>query len=319
MRVLKESTDKKELIIQTWKQVIRSYADLMIACRNISEYCKDIPELSPSANVLPLEIEDIWETYLSSMEEEILDLYFPIDYDGDEDGSSEKYDASKRARAQAFDESVSTNSLNINGSTNAEYLQRAIRIAELLKTNYVGKDRKKVLADCDALITEYKTKLKELKGNKSEVFNSKALGESVYSDIVGEPLQGVEQPPILVSEVLPEGPSPDEVGVSSLILDAIANSAKTIDQYNIMKANSDTPELIPVIDDIISNENFTLGKLQSMLKVISPNAENIMNGAVSAEDIMSTGEQSSPLTPVIPGLDAEAECILAADAVDDEF
>ena len=88
----------------------------------------------------------------------------------------------------------------------------------------------------------------------------------------------------VVVETEPRGPeSAEEIASSSMLLNAISDCAKTIEQYNIMKVNLTDPEMISVIDEISSEETLILGKLQSLLKKVSPNAENIMNGAVETE------------------------------------
>lgn len=88
----------------------------------------------------------------------------------------------------------------------------------------------------------------------------------------------------VVVETEPRGPeSAEEIASSSMLLNAISDCAKTIEQYNIMKVNLTDPEMISVIDEISSEETLILGKLQSLLKKVSPNAENIMSGAVEVE------------------------------------
>ena len=110
------------------------------------------------------------------------------------------------------------------------------------------------------------------------------LQEDIFDDVVEIEVPAAETD-IEVLEVEPlEGPqTPEEVGMASLLLSAIANSTNNIDQYNVIKANCNDEEIGNVIDDIVANENITLGKLQGVLKQVSPNAENIMSGAVEVE------------------------------------
>lgn len=91
-----------------------------------------------------------------------------------------------------------------------------------------------------------------------------------------------------------EGPEPGEdLGVSGLLLDLIGDIAKNINNYNQMQANLENyPEIAELIKDFADDENAKLGKVQSALKTISPNAEYIMSGAVEAEEEMDPG---SPL------------------------
>lgn len=88
-----------------------------------------------------------------------------------------------------------------------------------------------------------------------------------------------------------EGPqSGEDVGVSGLLLDLIGDIAKNINDYNQMQANLENyPEIAELIKDFADDENVKLGKIQSALKTISPNAEYIMNGAVEAEQEMDPG------------------------------
>lgn len=86
---------------------------------------------------------------------------------------------------------------------------------------------------------------------------------------------------IEVPEEVLEGPqTEEEQGVASLILDAISNSANTIQMYNAIIANCTDEEIIDSLNEILVDENRIMGKLQSILKKVSPNAEEIMNGAI---------------------------------------
>lgn len=91
-----------------------------------------------------------------------------------------------------------------------------------------------------------------------------------------------------------EGPKPGEdVGVSGLLLDLIGKVASDINELNQLQSNLENyPEISELIKDFADDENEKLGKIQSALKTISPNAELIMNGAVEAEQEMDPG---SPL------------------------
>lgn len=98
----------------------------------------------------------------------------------------------------------------------------------------------------------------------------------------------------LDTELELKGPEPGEdVGVSGLLLDLIGDVAKNINDYNQLQANLENyPEIAELIKDFADDENMKLGKIQTALKTISPNAEYIMNGAVEAEEEMDPG---SPL------------------------
>ena len=102
-------------------------------------------------------------------------------------------------------------------------------------------------------------------------------------------------PDVVVETEIVETDMPEQgedIGLSDMILDSIESSAEKIREYNSLSANlgEHEEELKDVLEDISVNENETLGKLQSMLKAISPNAENIMNGAVEAEEQMGVEE-----------------------------
>ena len=86
---------------------------------------------------------------------------------------------------------------------------------------------------------------------------------------------------IEVPEEVLEGPqTEEEQGVASLILDAISNSANTIQMYNAIIANCTDEEIVDSLNEILVDENRIMGKLQSILQKVSPNAEEIMNGAI---------------------------------------
>lgn len=109
------------------------------------------------------------------------------------------------------------------------------------------------------------------------------LDEELFDDIVEIEVPEAEAPVVL--DTPQRGPeTPQEVGESSLLLDAIATTAQNIDNYNVIKVNMTDPDMIKVMEDIADMENYKLGKLQSLLKMVSPNAESIMNGAVEAEE-----------------------------------
>lgn len=86
---------------------------------------------------------------------------------------------------------------------------------------------------------------------------------------------------IVVPDEVLEGPqTEEEQGVANLILDAISNSANTIQMYNAIIANCTDEEIVDSLNEILVDENRIMGKLQSILQKVSPNAEEIMNGAI---------------------------------------
>lgn len=99
---------------------------------------------------------------------------------------------------------------------------------------------------------------------------------------------------IEVPEEVLEGPqTEEEQGVASLILDAISNSANTIQMYNAIIANCTDEEIIDSLNEILVDENRIMGKLQSILQKVSPNAEEIMNGAIEDSGLDESLNESS--------------------------
>lgn len=304
MKVLNEALSTKDEIIQSWKSIEQLYASLRDECVVLASRCEKVPELSSSAKILETDMEELWEDKLNYMREDILDLYFPIDYGDnfeDIDAQNDAYDRSKYAREHAFGESlkeeVAADPVN-DRNWDLKMLQDAIKVAEFLKANYVGKDRNKIIADCDSQIAKYKARIKDLKGT---------LKESVYSDIIGEPLKAVEQPALTVEEVEAEGPTPDNIGIANLIHDLIIDENEAIQGYNNAQANMESyPELVELMQDIASEELVHIGELQQALEKISPNASKIKEGEQEASEIISPETNNY-------------ESILSIDEIDDEF
>ena len=117
----------------------------------------------------------------------------------------------------------------------------------------------------------------------------KILKENIFDEIASEPLEDVSYN--LEVEQDYEGPElGEETGVAGLLLDQISKVAQNINDYNMMRANLEGyPEIDELIQSLADQENETLGKLQSALKSISPNAELIMDGAVETESEMDPG------------------------------
>ena len=92
-----------------------------------------------------------------------------------------------------------------------------------------------------------------------------------------------------VTEITPEGPAQGlDTAVADLILNSINTSTQKLQEYNTLNANLGNHEdLRDILTEIMADENNILGKLQTMLKVVSPNAAEIMNGAVEAEEQIS--------------------------------
>lgn len=93
------------------------------------------------------------------------------------------------------------------------------------------------------------------------------------------------------SEEVLDGPQPGtDTTISNMLIDNINGEWDTIAKYNDMISaleQAGNEDLIPVIKDIIVEENKHIGQLQQCLKTISPNTEEIDNGEVEAEEQLS--------------------------------
>lgn len=86
-------------------------------------------------------------------------------------------------------------------------------------------------------------------------------------------------------EVTPEisGPEPGpDMGIASLLIEAIQAEWKMVDLYNSIIATiadvDPNPEFFDVLSSIVGEENIHIGQLQSILGIVSPNAANITQG-----------------------------------------
>ena len=104
----------------------------------------------------------------------------------------------------------------------------------------------------------------------------------------------------------------EDIGLADLILGAMKTSIDKIQEYNAISANlgDHEEELEDTLEDVAATENETLGKLESMLEVVSPNADNISDGAEEAEEMSDLTEgidnYKEPLTTVITPTEANA-------------
>lgn len=121
------------------------------------------------------------------------------------------------------------------------------------------------------------------------------LNEDLFDDVVEIEIPDVEiQPPLESPDIELAGPDPGQAtGEASLILNAISDCAKTIDNYNMMKANLSSSEAGNIIDEIASEETVILGKLQALLKQVSPNAECIPDAIEGAEEVLGESLKES--------------------------
>lgn len=114
------------------------------------------------------------------------------------------------------------------------------------------------------------------------------LNEDLFDDVVDVVVPEVEAnfSVIDVESSSKETPNPgNDTGVSNLIIKAINSEWDTIAEYNELIANlGNNPDMIPVIQDIVAEENTHIGQLQQILLQISPNVQNIEKGEVEGEE-----------------------------------
>lgn len=97
--------------------------------------------------------------------------------------------------------------------------------------------------------------------------------------------EGLEEEQVLDT---PE-PGP-QVGMADLLISAINDEWDTISSYNgaiAMAIAEGFDDMVPVIQDIVNEENTHVGQLQKLLQTISPNAEEISKGEMEAEEQLS--------------------------------
>lgn len=112
------------------------------------------------------------------------------------------------------------------------------------------------------------------------------LNEELFDDVVDIIVPEVETNVALkkVNVDSKETPNPgNDTGVSNLIIHAINGEWDTIAEYNSLISNlGNNPDMIPVIQDIVAEENKHIGQLQQILLQISPNVSNIDSGEEEA-------------------------------------
>lgn len=98
-------------------------------------------------------------------------------------------------------------------------------------------------------------------------------------------------------ESLTEDPNqPTDTTVAGRLITAINDEWKTIDLYNnIISELSNTDgddykKMIPIIEDIVNEENVHVGQLQKALELISPDTVDIAKGEKEAEEQISGGD-----------------------------
>ena len=98
------------------------------------------------------------------------------------------------------------------------------------------------------------------------------LNEDLFDDVTGQ-----DSPP----------QNATDVGLANLIIDLINGEWDTISDYNDLLSvlrDESREDFIPVIDDIVKEENVHVGQLQKMLQQISSNVSSIEKGEIEGEE-----------------------------------
>lgn len=114
------------------------------------------------------------------------------------------------------------------------------------------------------------------------------LNEDLFDDVVDIVVPDVETNFAVdtIDSSITETPDlGNDLGVSNAIIDAINDEWEAISKYNNLLANlTNNPEMVPIIQDIIAEENTHVGQLQQILLQISPNVQNINIGVAEASE-----------------------------------
>ena len=103
MRLVEEVTQQE--IIDSFKEVLVKYDEFHDAVNNLSVLCDDVKDLNSNGDSLYKFCTDELGQHIHDMEEDILDVYYPIDYADDEDDrdlARERYQNSKDERDLVF-------------------------------------------------------------------------------------------------------------------------------------------------------------------------------------------------------------------------
>lgn len=141
--------------------------------------------------------------------------------------------------------------------------------------------------------------IKEIKDDedeKKESFKIKTskyvLDESLFDDFADEETV-VDSPKgetVLTVNVADEEETPApgaDTGIAALLIKAINDEWATIDEYNSIIATMSEEgkgEMVPVIQDIVAEENVHVGQLQTLLQTISPNVAKVAEGEAEAAE-----------------------------------
>lgn len=86
----------------------------------------------------------------------------------------------------------------------------------------------------------------------------------------------------------------EDIGIASIIIDAINDEWEAIYKYNDIIAQlnfSNKTDMVDVIKNIVAEENEHVGQLEALLEIISPNVKNIELGKEAVSDSVDEQEE----------------------------
>ena len=123
-------------------------------------------------------------------------------------------------------------------------------------------------------------------------------------------------------ESLTEDPNqPTDTTVAGRLITAINDEWKTIDLYNSIISElsntdgDDYKKMIPIIEDIVNEENVHVGQLQKALELISPDTVDIAKGEKEAEEQISGGDPADDKKALVDEFDNNP----VKESLDDDY
>lgn len=99
-----------------------------------------------------------------------------------------------------------------------------------------------------------------------------------------------------IKEDVQETQTPSDHGMSSLINNLIISEYDAIDMYNSAIASAEAEQqfdIIPVLKDIITEEQTHVGQLQTLAKLFDPSADEVEKGNIEADKQLDTYDNAS--------------------------
>ena len=140
--------------------------------------------------------------------------------------------------------------------------------------------------------------VKEVKNGRTFLYFDSEEAARYYVDLIDSGMdledqdaysEWVDKNPLVresLKEAVEATPSPEDASVADSIITAIEDEWKTIALYNSIITrlkDNNFADMIPVIQDIVEEENVHVGQLQKALETISPDTAKIQSGEVEAE------------------------------------